>query len=671
MKKSPPDAYQFLNAIIAELESSRGSPDEMMFAGSRHPCPICKSSDGIAVDVGTSGKILVHCHSTKKGRHDEDIISWLKEKKVWPSSKDLKTIGGKAWQEALEKQIQRRIKQATYIRRAAKRSGKKPKTYLKNRGIRIVPNNSYLIPKGAPVKKIDKRTGLIEEVTERFPIAVFPVWHPERGASAVQIIALNDKGTKKRWSSNQKARRTYGVAKGGFVQLGKFDPDKPLIIAEGIETALSASQITGGLPAIATLGTESMEALASLPKPYKKNSEVIIARDLGKGGGKAARSLATRLSRQGYKTRIAKPLGKRNKRTKKYPDWNDLLIRADGNKPRLEKLKRRIIKARRVRTAKGHALTMGELLTSETPDDVPRILKPVLVFPGVSMLHSPPGHAKTRLALSIGYACATGDDLMDWTVPEPCKVLYVDAELDPGLIKSWVRRLGPVNNNLVLLNDKWNYREGKPALSLATKEDRAYLRDQIEVYDPKLVILDSLFTLAPPGMLEGKASEDLLPEVMNYLLQLVKENRSILLLHHDRKSGGQYGSMLKTISLECEMQLQRIDEYKSDERWAFALSFQKPRHLKTEEAKTRVITINTEDTVEWELSDLPVDPKSARDRLRQDKVEKLMEDGVEDVEEIAEKLELSERQVKMAQKRLLKLNEKKGRKSKRGRFDYR
>lgn len=649
---SEPDAGHFLNNIAAELEGTRASPDEMMLAGSRHPCPVCGSSDGVAVDVGTKGQVLVHCHSTKMARHDEQIIEWLKERGVWPSRERMKDVDPEAWKAAIEKQRENRLKQAKLIYRAARDSGETPSAYLKARGIKTTPKNAHLIAQGAAIPRVDKFTGRRRTLRTKFPAAVFPVFNETHGFVGVHLIALNDRCNRKRWRKG--AKRSYGLTKGGYVQLRKFDPELPLIVAEGPETALSAAQICD-VPAIATLGTENMEALAILPKPYGKGSEVIIARDLGKGGRNAARILAARLARQGHKVRIAVPL-KRKDDDGSWWDWNDCLSFANGDASHLKELERRLLKAPLVKAPKGHALTMSELLDSDIPEDVPRLLKPILVSRGLSMLHSPPGQAKTRLALSIGYACATGEDLMDWRVDEPTKVLYVDAELDPGLIKSWVGRLGPRNDNFIVLNDRWNYRQGRPALSLATEEDREYLRDQIGIYDPTLIVMDSLFTLAPPRMLEGRASEDLLPDIMDFLVKLTLERRSVLLLHHDKKSGGQYGSMLKTIRLDCQMQLRRRDEYKTDDRWAFELAFEKPRHLTTEEAEPRIITINTEGIVEWERADLPTDPREAKNRQNEVRVLELINEG-KGTKEIAEVIGLSTRQVRNIKSRLGERND--------------
>jgi hypothetical protein len=105
-----------------------------------------------------------------------------------------------------------------------------------------------------------------------------------------------------------------GSAKGGAVRLGF--PDKKLVIAEGIETALSIMQATK-LSVWAVLSASNMQNII-LPSP-RMLKQIIIAADNDEAGMKAARKLASRLLNDGYITRIAMP-------PKVGSDFNDLLI---------------------------------------------------------------------------------------------------------------------------------------------------------------------------------------------------------------------------------------------------------------------------------------------------------------------------------------------------------
>ena len=108
----------------------------------------------------------------------------------------------------------------------------------------------------------------------------------------------------------------FGPFGGGFVQLyeGELDPTSKLVIAEGIETALSAAQIAGGLPAIAALSANN---LPKITPPLA--AEYIIAADHDEPGLKGARALAARLVRAGHFVRLAIP-------PRAGADWNDVLL---------------------------------------------------------------------------------------------------------------------------------------------------------------------------------------------------------------------------------------------------------------------------------------------------------------------------------------------------------
>ena len=81
------------------------------------------------------------------------------------------------------------------------------------------------------------------------------------------------------------------------------------------------------------------------------------------------------------------------------------------------------------------------------------------------------------------------------------------------------------------------------------------------------------------------------------------QGRHVLLLHHDNKGGGPFGTSTGEIEFELMTQLKRKDQLSIDGRWAFELSFFKPRHLSPEESRPRIITTNVEGIVDWQVSE--------------------------------------------------------------------
>jgi hypothetical protein len=103
-----------------------------------------------------------------------------------------------------------------------------------------------------------------------------------------------------------------GKVNGGVVRLSP--PGKMLVLAEGIETALSVYFSTG-LQTWATLSTSGLMSV-KLP-PLDITQEIIIAADNDAAGLKAAHVLKDRLFKEGYTIRIALP--------DKGSDFNDML----------------------------------------------------------------------------------------------------------------------------------------------------------------------------------------------------------------------------------------------------------------------------------------------------------------------------------------------------------
>jgi predicted nucleic acid-binding protein len=96
-------------------------------------------------------------------------------------------------------------------------------------------------------------------------------------------------------------RGMIGPCRGGVVRLG--EPGTELLIGEGIETCLSAAQVTG-LPAWAALSTSGLQ---NLDLPERLRCPVAILADGDEAGESAACISAKCWARQGRRVRIARP----------------------------------------------------------------------------------------------------------------------------------------------------------------------------------------------------------------------------------------------------------------------------------------------------------------------------------------------------------------------------
>ncbi len=105
-------------------------------------------------------------------------------------------------------------------------------------------------------------------------------------------------------SQPRKAWKCVDLMAGGAIQLFEANPDKPLAIAEGIETALAVRQLTG-LPTWSAINS-TMMGKVQLPENIQS---VIICADLDKSGAgqRAAEKLAERLINEGRQVKISYP----------------------------------------------------------------------------------------------------------------------------------------------------------------------------------------------------------------------------------------------------------------------------------------------------------------------------------------------------------------------------
>ncbi len=113
---------------------------------------------------------------------------------------------------------------------------------------------------------------------------------------------------------HRRDRASLGPIGGGAVRLA--EPDKTLLIGEGIETCLAAMQACG-LPAWAALSTSGMVALA-LP-PIVRTVVILADHDTNRAGERAARAAARRWIADGRRVRIALP-------PDPGTDFNDVLL---------------------------------------------------------------------------------------------------------------------------------------------------------------------------------------------------------------------------------------------------------------------------------------------------------------------------------------------------------
>jgi putative DNA primase/helicase len=445
------------------------------------------------------------------------------------------------------------------------------KNYLSGRGINNVPKNAMILP--AP------RTSAL--LGKLFPAIVFPVIRDEKLAGA-HVTFLSQDGTQK--LASDAPRKMYGAVAGGFIQLSRIDPEKPLIVGEGIETVLSATQILG-FPGIAAMSATN---LAKVRPP--KCRDIIVAADNDAAGRKAAEDAACHLNSMHLKVRIAFP-------PDGYNDFNDAL-RAARDEDELADLRENILEHATVFEGlpEARALTVAEIMDLDIP---PRqyLLKPWLLSSSLNMMFGQRGDGKTYLALWTAHAIANGTSFLGWTSERAARVLYVDGELPSGELQARLRYLGtPDNLHVLSRNILWD--EQNLALpDLATAEGRAFLDKIIEQHGIEVVILDNISALVRSGV-ENDA-ESWAP-IQDWMMTHRFRQRTFIILHHEGRSGKPRGTSKREDTLDTIIQTRKPAELQRTARESvFEISFTKSRSFTdTRPVIARFSTVSG--TAEWQ-----------------------------------------------------------------------
>ncbi len=248
-----------------------------------------------------NGKVLVKCFA---GCSQEAVIEALRQRGLWQTHTDKKRV---RLVESAETTGTEDI--ARELLDAARETDELPKAYLRQRGIKRSPPTLKML--GRETMRLI--TGIM------LPAMIAPVATKDGEIIGVHVTYLTADAKENAVGKNGKARRMYGKIGGGRDVLKVADPKMPFIVGEGIETVLSAMQITG-LPGAAALSASN---LSKFDPP--ECSEIIIAADADEPGMDAAKQLADRLVAAGHKVRIAVP------QTPDH-DWNDELIASGDTK---------------------------------------------------------------------------------------------------------------------------------------------------------------------------------------------------------------------------------------------------------------------------------------------------------------------------------------------------
>lgn len=439
--------------------------------------------------------------------------------------------------------------------------------YARSRGVKM-PETAMLLPSSKSNRLTDRR----------FPAMVFGIAREGESIGA-HLTWLSSKGHSKLAVDDPK--RTYGGVKGGHIRLHRrYDRLEPIVVAEGIETALSVERITG-LQAIVACNAGNLGKI-NVPKC----SEVIIAadNDPNRSGIQGATNLARRLSSEGRPVRIALPYSHGNKKR----DWNDELCAPDAD---IDLLNKQILEARQYDVV--GAVSASRFLKMDFPPR-PSMLHPWLPTAGLAMVHAPRGAAKTWFCLSAAHAVVTGKTFIDWEVHTRGRVLYVDGELPASVLQTRLRHFDweGYSSNLLILTPDLFHRRNRSMPDLGSQEGRDHLDATIEQRGIDLIILDSLSTLQRSGGEENAAESWI--NIQHWALKHRGQGRSIIFVHHEGRNNKPRGTSKREDTLDTMIGLTPMNTVEGNDCTTMQLEFTKHRGFFGRDTAPRVLQLSTE-----------------------------------------------------------------------------
>lgn len=439
---------------------------------------------------------------------------------------------------------------------------------------------------------------------------VIPIYGPNSNVTSYQRIYEADHGFEKRFMSG-------GRTKGGWFRI----PGSEVVcICEGFATGLSIHEATGCTVVIAFSGGN----LISVARQAKSEKIVICAdNDASKGdnpGLKYAKAAA-----QTINAPVAVPIMPTGTQGS---DFNDLatISGLEAVRAVIEKaIQKPAPKERRVT-----AISAADFLKMTLP---PRenLLTPWLPTQGIAMIHAYRGVGKTHVSLGVACAVATGSSFLRWSAEKPAGVLFIDGEMPASVLQERISYIIAGMDT----NKEAPFFIITPDLQKHIMPDLSTLDGQQQIEplitdDIKLIVVDNISTLCRTGP-ENKG--DAWVPVQEWALRMRAKGKTVLLVHHDGKSGQQRGTSRKEDVLDTVIQLKHPANYTPDSGAIFEVHFRKSRGFFGKDVKPFEARLETsrEGNV-WVTQSL--------ENSQKDQVKRLLADGYQQ-KDIADELGIS------------------------------
>lgn len=272
--------------------------------------------------------------------------------------------------------------------------------------------------------------------------------------------------------------------------------------------------------------------------------------------------------------------------------------------------------------------TMSEFMNTKLKPLV-YLIDPLIPESGISLLYAERGAGKTFMALSLACAAASGFDFLNFKVPAPCKVIYMDGEMDSReiqnrlyLLEKGFAKEGKIVNRENLRLFLFGMQNGVPMPNLAVKEDQ--LAVEKEIADAQLIIIDNISCLYTSC---GKENEhNTWVHYNEWSREQRGKGRAVLWCHHcgkDKNRGPRGSSSIENI-LNYSMALNVPEDHTADQGLCVTVSYAKSRGKGDESVKefcAKLVSPPDNSCLQWDMS------KTIRQK-QTTQIQKLKNDGM-------------------------------------------
>ena len=190
------------------------------------------------------------------------------------------------------------------------------------------------------------------------------------------------------------------------------------------------------------------------------------------------------------------------------------------------------------------------------------------------------GVGKTWLAVAMARTISKGGKLGEWEAHQPCKVLYIDSEMPPDLMRDRSIGLETSDNFQIINHDILFERSGK-VLNIANPEIQNAITRRCVETGVKVLFIDNLSTAAF-GLRENEADD--WEKLSPWLLDLRRRKIAVVIIHHAGRSGEMRGTSKREDTVFWIIALDEMKKNADDKRGArFISHFTKPSRNTQEE----------------------------------------------------------------------------------------